>query len=318
MDPSTGTRTSPWTNGPESEFRSRSIALSTDWLTKDYGGTGLFDVSLRVPKGSVYGLVGPNGAGKTTLLSMVTGMQHADAGTINVAVPRHKVAVCPDVPEFDEWLTAYEVVDLARSYVGPDLDAHDVLDALALAGLTDVIDRRVGGFSRGMTQRLGLAAALVARPELLILDEPTSALDPAGRADVLALAASLREQVTVVFSSHILADVQRVADQVGVLRTGRLIYQGSTQALVDEYLQPRWHLRLATDPAPVLDRLRSEPWVVHVERHQDGLLIEAANLEAGERGIPAVLASTDSRLVSDEPVAADLEAAFLALTGGQP
>jgi ABC-2 type transport system ATP-binding protein len=124
--------------------------------------------------------------------------------------------------------------------------------------------------------------------------------------------------VTVVFSSHILADVQRVADQVGVLRTGRLIYQGPTQALVDGYLQPRWHLRLASDPAPVLDRLRSEPWVVHAQRHHDGLLIEAATLQAGERGIPAVLASTDSRLVSFEPLAADLEAAFLALTGGHP
>jgi ABC-2 type transport system ATP-binding protein len=293
-------------------------AVRTEHLTRNYGGTGLFDVSVCVPSGSVYGLVGPNGAGKTTLLSILTGMRRCDSGSVVLSVPPRRVAVCPDVPEFDGWLTAFEVVDLARSYVAADAGADSVQQALDVAGLADSANRRVGGFSRGMTQRLGLAAALVGDPLLLILDEPTSALDPAGRNDVLSLVATLRGRCTVIFSSHILADVQRVADQVGVLRQGRLLHEGPTQALVDTYLRPRWHLRIAGDVAPVEAALSSAPWVSAVTGTGDGLLVDADSLEDGERGIPAVVAAVGARLVSCEPVAADLESAFLALTEGVP
>jgi ABC-2 type transport system ATP-binding protein len=206
------------------------VLVRTDGLTRDYGGgAGLFDVDLRVPDGCVYGLVGPNGAGKTTLLSILTGLRRADRGTVHLGVPRGAVAVCPDVPEFEPWLTAFEVVDLARYYVAPDLDADAVRLTLDAAGLAQHAERRVGGFSRGMTQRLGLAAALVGNPRLLLLDEPTSALDPAGRAEILDLVAAMRGHRTVIFSSHILADVQRVADRVGILRAGRLISTRATR-----------------------------------------------------------------------------------------
>jgi ABC-2 type transport system ATP-binding protein len=284
-------------------------------LTRDYGGTGLFDVALRVPRDCVYGLVGPNGAGKTTLLSIITGMRHADRGTVEVAVPRRLVAVCPDVPEFDGWLSAFEVVDLARSMVAPGRVAGDVLAALRTAGLGDSARRRAGGFSRGMTQRLGLACALVGDPRLLILDEPTSALDPAGRAEVLSLVARLRGRCTVIFSSHILADVQRVADHVGVLRAGRLLYQGPTRELIDTYLRPRWLLRVAGDPAPAIAAIQAQPWATRVE-HLGGseLRVDATSLDAGEHGIPTALATCGARQVSCEPLAADLESAFLALT----
>ncbi len=193
--------------------------VSTKGLTRDYGGdAGLFDVDLQVPRGVVYGLVGPNGAGKSTLLSILTGVRRSDRGTVDIVAPRSRIAVCPDVPEFEPWLTAYEVVDLARYFVAPDRGADAVWAALRATGLADDANRRVGEFSRGMTQRLGLAAALVGDPELLVLDEPTSALDPAGRAEILDLVAAMRGQCTVIFSSHILADVQRVADHVGILR----------------------------------------------------------------------------------------------------
>jgi ABC-2 type transport system ATP-binding protein len=166
-----------------------------------------------------------------------------------------------------------------------------------------------------MTQRLGLACALVSDPQLLILDEPTSALDPAGRAELLDLVSGMRGRRTVIFSSHILADVQRVADQVGILREGRLLYQGPTQALIDTHLQPRWLVRVAGDPALLRAELGSQPWVTRVEPvGPDGLRIEASSMELGERGIPVALSTCRQRLISCEPVAADLEAAFLALT----
>ena len=267
----------------------------------------------------MYGLVGPNGAGKTTMLSILTGMRHADRGTVEVAVPRRQVAVCPDVPEFDGWLTAFEIVDLARSFTASGHDAAAVLGALRTAGLADSASRRAGGFSRGMTQRLGLACALVGDPALLILDEPTSALDPAGRAEVLALVARLRGRCTVIFSSHILADVQRVADHVGILRAGRMLYQGPVRDLIDTYLQPRWLLRVAGDVTPALAAIRAQPWATRTEHTGAGeLRIEAVSLDAGERGIPAALASCGARQVSCEPLAADLESAFLALTKDTP
>jgi len=166
-----------------------------------------------------------------------------------------------------------------------------------------------------MTQRLGFACALVGDPQLLILDEPTSALDPAGRAELLALVASMRGRRTVIFSSHILDDVQRVADQVGILRDGRLLYQGSTQALIDTHLRPRWLIRIAGDTGMVRAELERQPWVTRVEPvGLDSLRVDGESMEAGERGIPVALAACRERLVSCEPVAADLEAAFLALT----
>jgi ABC-2 type transport system ATP-binding protein len=310
-----------------------SMMVTTTCLTRDYGGTGLFDVDLAVPRGSVYGLVGLNGAGKTTLLSILSGTRYADGGSVGLAVGRQRIAVCPDVPEFDGWLTAVEVVDLARSLVVPtasrasygdpradgnphaDIDAQEIAAALEAVGLADVAGRRVAGFSRGMMQRLGLACALAGDPEVLILDEPTAALDPAGRAELLDLVAAMRGTRTVIFSSHILADVQRVADQVGVLRDGRLLYQGSTQALLDASLSPRWLVRIAGEAGPVAAALAAADWVTSAESAGPGLIrVNALSLEAGERGIPAVIAACGARQVSCEPAAADLESAFLTLT----
>jgi ABC-2 type transport system ATP-binding protein len=290
--------------------------VTTSGLTRDYGGAGLFGVDLVVPRGSIYGLVGPNGAGKTTLLSLLSATRRPDRGTISMNIARHRIAVCPDVPEFDGWLTAAEVTDLARSLVAPAAGRQAVATALAAAGLAGSAGRRVGGFSRGMLQRLGLACALVGEPELLILDEPTSALDPAGRAEMLRLVAAMRGHRTVIFSSHILADVQRIADQVGILRDGRLLYQGAAKDLIDTYLEPSWLVRIAGDPRPVAAALAGEHWATRAEPvGADTIRIDATSIEAGERGIPAVIAGCGARQVSCEPVAADLESAFLALTG---
>jgi ABC-2 type transport system ATP-binding protein len=307
------------------------LAVTTSKLSKDYGRTGLFGVDLAVPAGAIYGLVGPNGAGKTTLLSLLTGLRRPDSGTITISVGQHRIAYCPDVSEFDGWLTATEVVELAlalarnsasqarasRNTASQAGASEAAGAALASAGLADAADRRVGGFSRGMTARLGLACALVADPELLILDEPASALDPAGRAELLGTVAGMRGSRTVIFSSHILADVQRVADQVGILREGRLLYQGSTQHLIETYLRPCWLVRIADDPAGFAERAALEPWVSVAEPAGDGAIrIEATNVEAGERGIPALVASFGARLAAMEPAGADLESAFLALTAG--
>jgi len=289
--------------------------VTTKALTRDYGGgAGLHGVDLVVPRHGVYGLVGPNGAGKTTLLSILAGLRRPGSGEVHLAVPSARVASCPDTPAFEPFLTAAEVVGQSRGLVfggragpGPDV--------LAEVGLAAAAGRRVGGFSRGMTQRLGLAVALTLEPELLILDEPTSALDPAGRAELLTLIARLARDRTVIFSSHILADVQRVATEIGVLDHGRLLFQGPTRLLLDTYLKPAWQVRVRGDAGDLAGRLRAADWVTAVVRDDDALLVEAVSSEAGESGLPGLIAGAGVRLVSLNPVDADLETAFLALTG---
>ena len=291
--------------------------LRTRGLVRRYGPhAGVLGVDVEVPQGSVYGLVGPNGAGKTTLLGLLTGLRRPDSGEIELDVDRQHVGLVPDVPEFEKWLTAGEVVSLSAVLVGQSATPARVADELARVGLADVVDRRVGGFSRGMTQRLALAAASVTDPELVLLDEPSSALDPGGRAAVLDLIAEWSERATVMLSSHILADVQRVADTVGVLRAGELIYQGPVQTLLDRYLRPTWLVRVRGSAEPLRDRLSRADWVETCDDLGTGRLrVSTRTVEDGERGIVTSAAAVDARVLSIVPDEADLEAAFLALTG---
>jgi len=291
-------------------------AVRTDGLQKRYGATVALDgVALRVQRGSVYGLVGPNGAGKSTLLGILAGLRRPTAGSIRVAVPAARVAVMPDTPRFEPWLTAREVVDLARMLVAPDLPASLADQALEEAGLGDVAGRRIGGFSRGMLQRLGIAATIVAGPDLLLLDEPCSALDPIGRYEVLELVSRLGRERTVLFSSHILGDVQRVCDTVGVLREGRLLYQGGLEELLVERVTPAYHVRLRPPVEPTVSELRAQAWVREVVDEGHGAFrVEVASVGEAEVGLVAALARAGARVVSVEPAAADLEAVFLELT----
>jgi ABC-2 type transport system ATP-binding protein len=290
--------------------------VETYSLEKRYGTTAALDgIDLRVDAGSVYGVVGPNGAGKTTLLGILAGLRRATGGRIRLGVPRERIAVMPDTPRFEPWLSGAEVVDLARRMVSPDVAPGAVQDALRQVGLADVAGRRVGGFSRGMLQRLGLAATIVSGPELLILDEPCSALDPLGRKEVLDLVARLGRRATVLFSSHILADVQRVCDTVAVLREGRLRFQGRLDDLLSERVKPAFLVRLRPPLDPVAAALRSEAWVRSAEMvGGTELRVEVGSLAEAERSLVGVLARSGAAVVSIEPESPDLESVFLEMT----
>jgi ABC-2 type transport system ATP-binding protein len=290
--------------------------LETASLRKVYGETvALDDVDLRVEAGSVYGLVGPNGAGKSTLIGIVGGLRRASAGEVRMHVDRRRVAVMPDTPLFDPWLTAREVVDLSRAMVAAETAPSAVDDALRETGLSDVANRRVGGFSRGMLQRLGIAATIVSGPDLLVFDEPASALDPLGRYEVLELVSRLAVRSTILFSSHILGDVQRVCDTVGVLREGRMLYQGPLEDLLTGRAQFAYLLRARPPLEPVAEALRREPWVAALDDAGHGQLrIEVTSIPEAERGVVEVLARLGARLISFDPVAPDLESVFLELT----
>ena len=207
-------------------------ALVLSGVTKLLGKILALDaLDLTLEAGSIHGFVGPNGAGKTTMLSVVSGLKRQTSGEIEFGVPARQMMLMPDTPEFFPLLTAREVVDLARHPFRHEIDETDVASIIREVGLEEAIDRRVGGFSRGMKQRLGLAAALIGRPELVLLDEPCSALDPIGRREVLDMISQLKGRATVLFSTHILSDVEDVCDSVTVVDHGRAVYEGTVKEL---------------------------------------------------------------------------------------
>lgn len=225
------------------------VAVDVVGLTKVFAnGAGVRDVTFGVPEHAVTAVIGPNGSGKTVVFSLIAGLLRPDGGHIGIR-PGSRVAYCPDVAQFEPWLTAEEVVETSVSLARPPrpLGVRGVLDA---CGLAKVARRRVAEFSRGMLQRLGIAAALVLDPDLLILDEPSSALDPIGRADVRTLIRAQRADRSVMLSSHSLSEVEQISDTVVVLDEGRVVEHGTTSAILSRGLTPTWTIRFATD-APV-------------------------------------------------------------------
>ena len=290
--------------------------IRTHELTKHYDGTvALSDVDLAVASGSVYGLVGPNGAGKTTLLRILTGLRSATGGTVELDADRHEIAVLPDTPQFDPWLTGREAVELAQRLTNATGGADRIDEVLGEAGLTDAADRAVSGYSRGMLQRLGVACTVVGSPRLVLLDEPASALDPLGRREVLDLIARMRGSATVLFSSHILADVQEVCDTVGILDEGRLLFQGPIDELLVGFAVPRYLVRCRPPVEPVIAALERLPWVEGVDEVAPGeLAVTVSSMEEAESGLVAALTEAGARVVSIAPEAVSLERAFLEVT----
>ncbi|WP_296137687.1 ABC transporter ATP-binding protein [uncultured Tessaracoccus sp.] len=231
------------------------LAIETRGLTKRFGRVeAVRDLDLHVPTGSVYGLIGANGAGKTTTIRILLGFAAATAGTATVLglrrgtlppEPSPDIAYLPDVPELSPWMRPRDALRFLASLSGVprDVASDRAAELLDLVGLRGAVGR-VGGFSRGMRQRLGIAAALVGRPRLLVLDEPTSALDPFGRADTLAIVRQLRGHCTVVFTSHLLGDVEAVCDHVGMLHQGQLLAEGPTDELLTTHAAPTSSLRI--------------------------------------------------------------------------
>lgn len=195
------------------------------------------DLNFTVPEHSVFGFIGKNGAGKTTTMKMILGFLQPSAGEIyvcgekvtygNSKTNRH-IGYLPDVPEFYGYMKPKEYLKLCGEITGlkEDQIKRKTEELLSLVGLDDA-NRRIRGFSRGMKQRLGIAQALLNEPKLLICDEPTSALDPIGRKEILDILSVARKKTTIVFSTHILSDVERICDSIGVLDNGKLVLQGT-------------------------------------------------------------------------------------------
>jgi ABC-2 type transport system ATP-binding protein len=212
-------------------------------ISKRYGKRpALTSVSIEIGRGEVVGLLGPNGAGKTSLIKIMLGLVKADAGDVmvlgrNGADPasRSGVGYLPELFRYQPWLSAHEVLALHARLARVAAPPEERARLLQLVGLGERVDDRVGRFSKGMQQRLGLAVALLGEPDLVVLDEPTSALDPVGRADVREIVRGLRERgAAVLLNSHLIGEVERVCDRVVILDHGRVVASGTLDELLGE------------------------------------------------------------------------------------
>lgn len=220
-----------------------AAAIRTRDLAKQYGGvTALAGLTMTVPRGEVFGFLGPNGAGKTTSVKLLLGLARPSGGEGQVlGAPlgdrrsRRRIGYLPELFRYQEWLSAREVLALHAALL--DLPRGErgaaIGEALTLVGLAQRANDRVGTFSKGMQQRLGLGVALLGRPELVLLDEPTSALDPVGRHDVREIIRHLRARGVAVFlNSHLLGEVEQVCDRVAIVDHGRVVATGSLDELL--------------------------------------------------------------------------------------
>ncbi len=227
--------------------------LSITDLHKRFGDKEVLrGVSLTVPEHSIFGFIGQNGSGKTTTMKTVLGLLNADSGEIIVNGERvvygqtstnKYIGYLPDVPEFYSFMTAFEYLRFCGeiSSVSRSENEKRCRELLELVGLADE-KHRIKGFSRGMKQRLGIAQALLNRPKLLICDEPTSALDPVGRKEILDILVAVKEETTVLFSTHILSDVERVCTDVAFLKDGVIGVQGKLSDIKTKYRSEEYML----------------------------------------------------------------------------
>ncbi len=305
-----------------------TAAIEIRRLSKVYGEKRALDhVDLRVEEGSIFGFLGPNGAGKTTTLRILTGLAQPTKGTVRVLghdvasadnAVRAEIGFLPDVPGFYEWMTAEEFLRFAGRLFG--IERH-VLEPrievlLDLAGLNGVTTR-IGGYSRGMKQRLGVAQALINAPRLLMLDEPTSALDPMGRKDVLDMLLSLRGRTTVFFSTHILSDVERICDTVAILDQGRVVAQGPIDEVKARYGAEKVVVEVEDGAADLAEAIGRRRWATTVTNAENGTIeVTVSDVSTARREIPILVGQRRLALVRMEAGEMGLEEVFVQLVGG--
>jgi len=284
-------------------------AIVTEGLTKRYGIlTALDHLDLAVPEGSVFGLLGPNGAGKTTTIRLLTGLARPTSGTARVVGVRigtdetalhARIGYLDQDPRYYGWMRGRELLELAGRLHGLRGRALQVRveEVLDIVGLPGIGDRRMATYSGGMEQRIGIGQALMSRPALLILDEPMSSLDPQGRRDMIELIGSLRGRATVLLSTHILSDVERVCDRVAILDQGRLLIESSIDELLNEHARPVYRLEAEPNQGPALSEL-------------------AGQLQAARWARTAIRQGDEIRVLVDDPVAAAQEILPLVVAAG--
>lgn len=293
-------------------------------LKKSFNGHAVIkDLSFQVPEHSVFGFLGENGAGKTTTMKMILGLLQPDAGEIRIAGNKvsygetktnRMIGYLPDVPEFYSYMRAKEYLKLCGEVSG--MTAKKIQDKsgelLEIVGLKDV-KQKIGGYSRGMKQRLGIAQALLNDPRLLLCDEPTSALDPVGRKEILDILSVVKSQMTVVFSTHILSDVERICDRVAVLHDGKLALCGGLEELKSGHKRDEMILELTNeqDARRLQEILTKTEGITAVGRTRSALTIQVQDVQKSSLQILSLVLREQMQVMKYEVQEPNLETLFM-------
>ncbi len=305
-------------------------AIRCEQLSRTYGAvSALKALDLSVAKGSVFGFLGRNGAGKTTTIRLLTGLARPTSGrawvngiesTNRDTAAQRSFGYMPEVPAFYPWMTPQEyLLYIGRLFgISSDELKKRAVELLQLCGLDKAAKRRIGGFSKGMRQRLGLAQALIHRPSVLFLDEPTSALDPAGRRDVLDLIGQLKGDTTIFLSSHILADVERVCDTIGVIHQGELLLVEKRDSLLARYASDVILLEFDSQNRAALNsflsQIESLEWVESISEEDFVVRVTVSDRTQGKTTLLQLIADSKLLLSRYEWVRPSLEEVFLAIS----
>lgn len=305
-------------------------AIRCQALSRSYGEVlALKSLELSVPRGAVFGFLGRNGAGKTTTIRLMTGLARPSSGdawimgiktTDGDDMAKMNFGYLPEEPAFYTWMTPREYLDYIGKLFGLNKDVRQtrIEELLDLAGLLDSAKRRIGGFSRGMRQRLGLAQSMIHWPPVLFLDEPTSALDPAGRKDVLEMIDRLRGETTVFLSSHILADVERVCDTIGVIHEGELLLVAGREELLATHALNLVVIEFDSNDLPVspllLSRLEKISWISAIVQEKNGLRIQVSDSNLAKKALLPLILESEVTVICYQWVRPNLEDVFLSIS----
>ncbi|GIP54626.1 ABC transporter ATP-binding protein [Paenibacillus vini] len=299
--------------------------LSVTQLIKKFGTrTAVKGISFELEEGGCTALLGPNGAGKTTTLRMLAGLLSPTSGSVAIdgkgtseIASRNQIGYLPQHPSFYGWMTGKEYVVYAAGLSGMNgkqasAEADMILEKV---GLKDAARRRISGYSGGMKQRLGLAQALVHRPRLLLLDEPVSALDPLGRREVMDLLQQLRQETTILLSTHVLHDAEEVCDRIIMLRNGEIVEQGNISELSSKYRQPLLTIQVERDPEgralAWLQSFRQRSFVKELELRGDTALLTVSDMGTAREVILQEAGNQVMPLLRFEAGATSLEEMFM-------
>lgn len=302
-----------------------SAAIRTENLCKSFKGTKAVDgLNLNVPEGSIYGFLGPNGAGKTTTIKMLVGLSRPTRGNISIngrevkfgsTGNRQDIGFLPDVPNFYDWMTPAEFLKFSGELFSIEKKElkNRIESLMALVGL-EGIRKKIGGFSRGMKQRLGIAQALINQPRIVFMDEPVSALDPVGRKEIMDILLKLSGKVTVFFSSHILSDVERICDRVVILDKGKMVLEDSMEALRNKF--SKRIIAVETEKGEpklrLLGELAKTDWAENIRNLDNGeLQLHVADIGRAQHEIPAVFAAAGAPLMRMNVLEPTLEDIFM-------
>jgi ABC-2 type transport system ATP-binding protein len=258
--------------------------LKASDLVKKFGNTNAVKgINFHIEEGRCVSLLGPNGAGKTTTLKMLSGLLEPTSGSIDFNGEkaedlRQFIGYLPQYPAFYNWMSGKEFLIFAGQLAKLNRKEAEKRseELLERVGLTNAKKRKIGGYSGGMKQRLGLAQALIHRPKLLILDEPVSALDPLGRREVLDMMREIKEETTILFSTHVLHDAEEISDDILIMHAGEIAISGSLESVMEEYRQPILQIEFESQATDWLKSITSYSFVseVNVQGNKTSIVLK--------------------------------------------